>query len=245
MLAARTGMSPDAWNASRDLGPYRDRHDAGRELARRLQPLGLERPVVLALPRGGVPVGVEIARALQCPIDVLLVRKLGAPGFPELGLGAIVDGTPPQRVLNPRVIEAVQPPPGYLEDEEARQRAVLAARREHLRHGRAPQPVAGCSVVLVDDGIATGGTMRAALQALQSSGASRRVVAVPVAPANTAEMLGIPPQDLVCPLQPEDFQSVGAYYQDFEQVDDAQVLRLLEQAWHDLPSNAGRAAAAS
>lgn len=209
---------------------FADRRDAGRRLARRLLHLRGEDPVVLALPRGGVPVGYEIAIALQAPLDVMLVRKLGAPGFPELGLGAVVNGPNPQRILNEDVIASVQPPPGYVEAEEQRQLEVIAQRKQCLRRGRPPQPLQGRSVILVDDGIATGGTVRVALLALARSGVKRAVLAVPVAPPSALAQLSIAPQDFVCLLQPADFRAVGQFYVDFDQVDDDDVIALLDRA---------------
>jgi putative phosphoribosyl transferase len=209
---------------------FAHRRDAGRQLAERLAHRHEPDPLVLALPRGGVPVGHEIALRLGAPMDVLLVRKLGAPGFPELGLGAVVDAPSPQRILNERVIEAVQPPPGYLEAEEQRQLALIAERRQLFRRGRPPQALRGRTVILVDDGIATGGTVRVALQALRQAGAQKVVLAVPVAPPTVLATLPVDPEDLVCLLMPAGFQAVGQYYADFEQVDDDEVVRLLDEA---------------
>jgi len=209
---------------------FANRQDAGRQLAERLAGRHDPDPVVLALPRGGVPVGYEIAVRLDAPLDVLLVRKLGAPDFPELGLGAVVDGEPPQRFLNERVIEAVQPPRGYLEAEEQRQLQALAERRRLYRRARPALPLQGRSVILVDDGVATGGTMRVALQALAASGARRIVLAVPVAPPTVLSTLPVPPEDLVCLLMPSGFQAVGQYYTDFDQTEDDEVIALLDRA---------------
>lgn len=209
---------------------FADRRDAGRRLAARLLHLRDEHPLVLALPRGGVPVGYEVATALQAPLDVMLVRKLGAPGFAELGLGAVVDGPNPQRILNEDVIASVQPPPGYLEAEERRQLEVIAQRKQRLRQGRPPQPIEGRTVILVDDGIATGGTVRVALLALARAGARRSILAVPVAPLGAQAQLPVAPQDFVCLLQPADFRAVGQFYADFEQVDDDEVIDLLDRA---------------
>lgn len=209
---------------------FADRADAGHQLAERLAHRHDRAPVVLALPRGGVPVGFEIAVRLGAPLDVLLVRKLGAPGFPELGLGAVVDGPHPTRFLNQPVIDAVQPPPGYLQAEEQRQLEVIARRKRVLRRGRPPVPLQGRSVILVDDGIATGGTVRVALQALAASGARQVVLAVPVAPPSVLAQLPVAPDNMVCLQMPADFQAVGQYYADFEQVSDDEVLALLDQA---------------
>jgi len=161
---------------------------------------------------------------------VLIVRKLGAPGFPELGLGAVVDGEHPQRILNQRVVDAVQPPPGYLEEEERRQLAVIEQRKQRFRHGRPPEPIEGRTVILVDDGIATGGTVRAALLALARSGAARTVLAVPVAPHDVLELLPLEPHNFVCLHAPHNFGAVGAYYHDFTQVSDAEAVELIDLA---------------
>jgi putative phosphoribosyl transferase len=225
------------------LAHFANRRDAGQQLAERLALRRFDRPLVLALPRGGAPVGHEIAALLDIPLDVLLVRKLGAPGFPELGLGAVVDGPQPQRVLNQHVIDAVQPPPGYLEEEERRQLALIAQRKAQLRRGRPPEPVKDRTVLLVDDGIATGGTMRVALKALERAGAERCVVAVPVAPPSALEQLGIAEDDFECLLSPPGFQSVGHYYADFEQVSDEEVVALLDHAAQRLASHAATARA--
>jgi putative phosphoribosyl transferase len=210
--------------------PFIDRHDAGKRLAAVLAPLRHEDVVVLALPRGGVVIGYEVARELNAPLDVLIVRKLGAPGLPELGLGAVVDGEHPQRIVNRRVIDAVQPPPGYLDEEERRQLAVIEQSKRLFRRGRPPEPIEGRTVILVDDGIATGGTVRAALQALAQSGVARTVLAVPVAPHDVLQLLPLDAHDFVCLHSPPDFGSVGAYYHDFTQVSDAEAVELLDLA---------------
>jgi len=209
---------------------FANRSEAGRRLAAALRGLQLPRPLVLALPRGGVPVGFEIAAALDAPLDVLFVRKLGAPGHPELGLGAVVDGPHPQRILNERVMEIVQPSAAYLQEEERRQLEVIEARKARLRRDRPPEKIAGRSVVLVDDGIATGGTARAALKALSRSGAARTVLAVPVAPPESLAEMPLEPRDIVCLLAPPDFMAVGAYYDDFSQTSDDEVAELLQRA---------------
>src|SRR5712671_807580 len=140
---------------------FRDRLDAGRKLAHALLHLKDEKPVVLALPRGGVPVAFEVAVALEAPLDVMLVRKIGAPGQPELGLGAVVDGASPQIVLNEELVQLVQPGEAYLEAEKKRQFAEIERRRARYRPGRPPISLADRTAIVVDDGIATGGTMKA------------------------------------------------------------------------------------
>lgn len=211
---------------------YTDRADAGRRLAALLTHLRDERPLVLALPRGGVPVAFEIAKVLKAPLDLLMARKLRAPGYPELGIGAIVDGEPPQRVLNDDVMEMVRPSAGYLEDEVREQLQLIAERKRRYRGDRpAPQPAGRC-VVLVDDGIATGGTVRAALQALAAASAHRTVLAVPVAPQGTLDSLTPLADETACPMALQEFHSVGYYYDDFEQTSDEEVVRLLNEAKH-------------
>ncbi len=212
---------------------FADRRDAGRRLAQALLALVSEQPLVLALPRGGVPVAYEVARALHAPLDVLFVRKLGAPRQPELGLGAIVDGDPPQRLLNPQVMALVRPGDAWLEEEERRQRAVIADRKRRWRGEHPAEPLAGRCVIVVDDGIATGGTAAVALQAVAQAGARRVVLAVPVAPADALARLPIGAHDFVCLMQPEELMSVGQYYDDFTQTSDEEVLALLDAARRD------------
>ena len=209
---------------------FEDRADAGRQLAQALAHLKPDRPVVLALPRGGVPVGFEIARALDAPLDVVLVRKIGAPDQPELGLGAIVDGENPQVVLNEELIELLQPDRRYLEAEGERQLAEIERRRAVYRPGRFPISLKGRTIIVVDDGIATGGTMKAALQALAQVGAKRLVLAVPVAPPEVLRAFQPLADEIVFLMTPVPFYSVGAFYRDFTQTTDAEVIDLLSRA---------------
>jgi predicted phosphoribosyltransferase len=209
---------------------FRDRLDAGRQLAGALLHLKEARPIVLALPRGGVPVAFEVAVALGAPLDVVLVRKIGAPGQPELGLGAVVDGTSPQIVLNEELVQLVRPGQAYLEAEERRQFAEIERRRGLYRPGRAPISLAGRTAIVVDDGIATGGTMKAVLLALRNSGVGRLVLAVPLAPADSLEELSPLADEVVCLMSPEPFYSVGSHYRDFTQTTDDEVIHLLARA---------------
>ena len=208
--------------------PFADRRSAGRALAQRLlaAPPG-PHPLVLALPRGGVPVAWEIARALQAPLELLLVRKIGCPGQPELACAALVEGDPPELVLNDELMADEPPARAWLAAAVAAETAVLAERRRAWRGGRPLPPVAGRCVILVDDGLATGTTVRAALAALRQRGAARLLLAVPVAPADTLARLA-PALDAVhCLATPRPFGAVGAHYRDFHQLDDGEVLALL------------------
>jgi putative phosphoribosyl transferase len=217
---------------------FRDRRDAGRQLAAALGLYRDSHPLVLALPRGGVPVGFEVAKALGAPLDVLLVRKIGAPGQEELGLGAIVDGHDPQLVLNEEIIRVVAPPPGYIEAEAQRQLAEIERRRQHYAGDRPPIPVDRRVVIVVDDGIATGGTVKAALRGVARLHPARLVLAVPVAPADTLRQLAADCDDIVCLAKPEPFYAVGPHYQDFRQTTDEEVVSLLAEAQQRSAANA-------
>jgi putative phosphoribosyl transferase len=209
---------------------FADRTDAGRRLAAALAHLRDEHPVVLALPRGGVPVGFEVAKALGAPLDVLLVRKIGAPFQPELAAGAVVDGAEPVLVRNEEVIRAYGIEEDWIEAEAARQLAEIERRRRLYCGDRSPVPVRGRTAILVDDGIATGTTVRAALRALARLAPRRRVLAVPVAPPETAASLAHEADELVVLEQPEWMAAVGQFYRDFSQTEDAEVVRLLAEA---------------
>jgi putative phosphoribosyl transferase len=209
---------------------WRDRAEAGRLLAGRLQHLRHADPLVLALPRGGVPVAVPIAEALGAPLDLLLVRKLGAPHQPELALGAVVEGEPPQTVVNEDIVAALGVPADFVTEQAADQLSELARRRKLWLHGAPPVPPYGRSVILVDDGIATGATIRAGLLALRRAGAAWRVLAAPVAPAEIAAALRGDCDEAVFLAEPAEFGSVGAFYDDFHQLEDAEVTALLEAA---------------
>jgi putative phosphoribosyl transferase len=217
---------------------FQNRADAGRKLARSLAHLRWENPVVLALPRGGVPVGFEVAKALEAPLDVVLVRKIGSPGQPELGLGAVVDGANPRIVLNEELVELVRPGRRYLEAEATRQLAEIERRRALYRPGRAPLPLTGRSVIVIDDGIATGATMKAVLQALRQSGPKRVVLGVPVAPADSLRELSTLADETVSLMTPEPFYAVGAFYRDFDQTTDEEVIDLLARAEAFVPNEA-------
>ncbi len=204
----------------------KDRTDAGRRLAARLAGYGGSEPMVLALPRGGVPVGAEVSRALGAPLDIFIARKLGAPGQPELGIGAVAQGG--VLVVNERIVRGLT-----LSEEHVRRAAEdelrEVGRRLRLLRGDRPEPeVRDRTVILVDDGLATGATARAAILALRERRPKRLVLAVPVCPPRTADLLRPEVDELVVLDTPADFYAVGSYYEDFEQVTDDEVIRLLE-----------------
>ena len=206
---------------------FLDRRDAGRQLGASLKRYSGEDVLVLALPRGGVPVAYEVARALQAPLDVIVVRKLGVPGHRELAMGAIASGA--VRVLNADVIEALRIPPAAVDAVAAEELEELE-RQERAYRGNAPSPrVAGRTVIIVDDGLATGSTMRAAVRALEQAHAGRIVVAVPVAAFETARKMR-QEADLVCLSEPSEFYAVSMWYDDFSQTTDEEVRNLLESA---------------
>jgi len=209
---------------------FSDRPDAGRQLAQRLLHLLSRNPVILALPRGGVPVAFEVAEALKAPLDLLFVRKIGAPGHPELGLGAVVDGAHPQVVLNEDVVSQLEIPAPYIEREARNQLREIERRRERYLGGRPPINVTNRTAIVVDDGIATGGTIKAALGGLQRVRPAHLVLAVPVAPAETINQLRSQADEIVCLATPYPFHSVGAHYLNFNQTSDAEVVELLEAA---------------
>jgi putative phosphoribosyl transferase len=209
---------------------FADRSEAGRQLAENLRRFAGASPLVLALPRGGVPVAFEVARALGAELDVVLVRKLGAPHHPEYGIGAVVDGDDPQLVLNEEALAVVRPSAEYIAAEQQRELAEIERRRKLYLGDRAPVPVKGRTVIVVDDGIATGGTARAALKALRKAGAGHVVLAVPVAPADTIDRIAGDADEIVCLAAPERFHAVGLHYDDFRQTSDEEVVRLLAEA---------------
>ena len=209
---------------------FANRQDAGQRLAEAVEKLGLADPVVLALPRGGVPVAAVLAERLKAPLDVLLARKIGAPGEPEFAIGAVVDGPAPATVLHDETIDRLAISRKYVEAEIARQLSAIADRRRLYLGEDAPADLTGKDAVIVDDGIATGATIEAAMKAVRQSAARQIVLAVPVAPASTIERLRGVADQIVCLSAPRHFGAVGAHYADFRQVADDEVKRLLRQA---------------
>jgi predicted phosphoribosyltransferase len=213
-------MDPD------DRRPYEDRTAAGRALAARLaRYAGRGDVIVLALPRGGVPVAFEVAEALEAPLDLFLVRKLGTPGHRELAMGAIASGG--VRVLNDDVVEWYGITPDAIEAIAREEQVELERREAAYREGRPAAVLEGRVVILVDDGLATGSTMRAAVQAVQQHRPARVVVAVPVGARETCADLGASADEVVCARMPEPFSAVGQWYRNFEQTTDEEVRRLL------------------
>lgn len=208
---------------------FQDRLDAGRILAQGLQHYR-NRPdvLVLALPRGGVPVAFEVAKALDAPLDVFLVRKLGVPGHEELAMGAVASGG--IRTLNRDVVEPLHIPPQVIDRVAAREQQEIERQQRAFRPDRGPLAIIDRIVILVDDGLATGSTMRAAIQALRQQRPKRLVVAVPVGAAETCAELRTEADEVVCAACPEDFGAVGCWYQDFRQTPDAFVQALLLRA---------------
>lgn len=204
-----------------------DRADAGRHLAARLRDMNLADPVVLALPRGGVPVGFEIARDLKAPLDVLLVRKIGAPGHEEFALGAVVEAETPVVILNEGVSARFM---DYVKAEAARQAVEIDRRRALYREGRPLVDLAGRTAIVVDDGIATGATFRAALEAVKQLRAARVVAAIAVAPSDSLPAIEALADDVICLATPAPFYAVGLHYGDFTQTTDEEVMALLKQA---------------
>jgi putative phosphoribosyl transferase len=203
------------------------REDAGRRLGERLTGYRGRDVVVLALPRGGVPVAAEIARALDAPLDLLFVRKIGLPWQPELAYAAVVDGDPPEVVVNDEVASIEPMSPAHLARYTAAEVAEIDRRRAAYMAGRAPLPVTGREVIVVDDGLATGTTARAALRGLRRRAPSRLVLAVPVAPRDTVAELTPLVDELVVLDTPEPFRAIGLHYDDFHQLDDDEVVRIL------------------
>jgi putative phosphoribosyl transferase len=208
---------------------FRDRQEAGKRLGVEVAKLGLYQPVVLALPRGGVPVAMEVAKALKAPLDLIIVRKVGAPGNPELAVAAIVDGNPPDIVLNREIIEAYA-----LDDDElrvliAKERPELERRRLVYRGERPPLSITGKTAIIVDDGVATGTTMKVAIRALKRRSPREIVVAIPVAPPDILADLAQEADQVVCLSQPARFHALGYHYRRFPQLTDDEVTDALAE----------------
>jgi len=206
---------------------FRDRAEAGRRLAQALAAYKDRRPVVLALPRGGAPVAAEIAVALDAPLDLVLARKIGAPGEPELAMGAVVDGEPPIVARNEDVVEALGVSERQFAAACARELDEIARRRRRLVGGRRRAEVAGRAAIVVDDGVATGATARAALRAIRARAPSALILAVPIAAPDTIEALSAEADAIVCLAAPPNFGAVGFYYDDFRQIEDEEVAAIL------------------
>ena len=209
---------------------FRDRTDAGQQLAQKLVHLKAAKPLVLALPRGGVPVGIEIARVLNAPLDLLLVRKIGVPTQPELALGAVVDGDEPHTFINKGIARAAHISEAELAAATKREIEEIGRRRHLWLAGRHQVSIAGRTAIVVDDGVATGASIRVALKAVKAERAARVILAAPVAPPDTARELRADCDEAVFVATPEDFMAVGSFYQDFRQLEDSEVKDLLAHA---------------
>lgn len=221
------GSAPSAGASAGDPIMFSNRVAAGRMLAGALSSYKGKDVVVLAIPRGGLPVAREVADALEAPFDIVVVRKLGAPGQPELGIGAVVDGDHPRAIFNQGVIESLGVGDEYINREIERQLKEIKRREMAYRGGELPVPLAGKTVIVVDDGIATGSSVRAALRGVRRAKPKKLVLAIPVAPAETLEALRADTDEIVCLETPENFFAVGQFYRDFHQVGDDEVKRML------------------
>lgn len=213
-----------------DLGPialFEDRRDAGHRLAQALRKYRSHDAVVLALPPGGVPVAHEVAKALHAPLDLLFVRRFGAPDHPDLYLGAVVDGPKPQLVVNDELLRALAPPPEFLAGEQQRHRSAIEQQRMLYLNGRPPLALRGRTVIIVDDGVTTGIGVRSALKAIDRSGPEWLVLAIPLAPPPVLLDLQSVADEVVCLSSPEPFLAVGNYYNDFTATSDEEVIALL------------------
>ncbi len=229
MYAGRDGWPERGW-LDVDTGPMlTDRREAGRRLAAALEGFaGRDDVIVLGLPRGGVVVAFEVARALKAPLDVYLVRKLGVPGHEELALGAISSGG--VTILNQDVVQATRASKDEIEAIAQREQTVLERREQLYRGHSRPLDLAGKTVIVIDDGLATGATMRTAIRSIRGHAPARIVVAVPVAPPDTCVLLSKEADEAVCLLTPEPFFAIGSWYLDFAQTSDDEVVDLLKEA---------------
>jgi putative phosphoribosyl transferase len=224
---------------------FADRSDAGRRLAAALSHLKERQPVILALPRGGVAIGFEIAHALGAPLDIVLVRKIGVPWQPELAIGAVTDGGRLDAFIDADLVKALDIGEGYIREETARQLEEIERRRKIYCADRPPAEITGRTAIVVDDGIATGATMRVALPAVRQRNPAHLVLAVPVGPPETIAALGMQADEIVCLEMPGALTAIGLHYWDFHQMSDVEVTDLLARAAHaqepPLPPAAGGA----
>lgn len=209
---------------------FKDRTDAGRQLGERVASMGLDKPYIFALPRGGVPVAVEVANRLGAPLDLILVRKIGAPGNPEVALGAIVENSHRQVVINESILRLSGADDAYLARAQAEQTVELERRKKKYLGNRRRLDPSGQTAVVVDDGLATGATMKAALIALRRNGAARIVVALPVAPQSAITDLADYADNIVCLNPAIEFFGVGGFYRDFHQLSDEETIALINQS---------------
>lgn len=209
---------------------FADRSSAGKLLGAEVRTRALADPVVLALPRGGVPVAFEVAQALQAPLDLILVRKIGAPWQPELAIGSVSDGPEPNIVFNERILDSLDISHDQVEAAAKAELREIERRRALYLRGRAPVAVEQRDAVIVDDGIATGATLKAALQAVRRRSPSRVIIAAPVGAPDTVAELRALADDVVCLATPEPFYAIGVFYDDFHQLTDAEVAELLARS---------------
>ncbi|CAK5036421.1 unnamed protein product [Meloidogyne enterolobii] len=219
--------------------PFKDRHDAGQKLAEALKNFKSQRDkvVVLALPRGGVPVAFEVAKSLGAPLDLLMVRKIGAPGHEEYGIGAVVEGNPPELVMNEDAVKYTQPPEGYVQAMMEKQLKEIARQRNRYLGDRPPLSLAGKIAIVVDDGIATGGTARVAMKALRQKNVAKALLASPLAPSDTLAELRAEGNEVLVLETPPNFSAVGLHYTKFDQTSDEEVIDCLEKSREWLPKN--------
>lgn len=217
---------------------FQNRREAGKVLAREVAKLKPVNPVVLAVPRGGIEVAYEVAAALEAPLDIIIARKIGAPFEPELAIGAVVDGDHPETVLNREVMDLYDITDDYLELAVKKELKEIDRRQILYRNGRDPIPLEGATVILVDDGIATGASIRAAIRGLRRRPIDSLVLAIPVAPPSTIESLTNEVDEIICLESPDSFFAVGAFFADFRQTTDDIVVDLLEKArrWYPRPA---------
>ncbi len=211
---------------------FTDRHEAGQALLKRLPPLDSDNTVIVALPRGGLPVADVIAEALGVPLDIALVRKVGVPGQPEFAVAAVTDGQTPMITINEDVARMYGLDETDIRNLAERELPEIRRRREIYLKGRVPVPLAGKTVLVVDDGLATGATMRAALRMIRAAGPTRLIAAVPVSPAEAVSDLRRDCDEVICLDCPATFRAVGQHYRDFGQVEDAEVSEIMERHAH-------------